>query len=151
VKDLEVGPHRLRLIAPRGWEHLDHGRVHIFRHGETRISLADLAPAAREGLMSGTPDSMAVQLFEQSFDVRRMELMKREQRAVHGTEWTVLDAWDRVTHLNRTRLAFVQNGGNVLVLQIDRGPIEAAGVAFDELLASIELYPVAAAPPDSAR
>ena len=140
-KELVVGPHHLRLVAPSGWEHLDHGRVQIFRHGEVRISLADLAPAAREGLSSLTPDSMAVRLFEQSFDARRMELVTRERRAIHGTEWTVLDAWDRATHLNRTWLAFVNERGNVLVLQIDRGPMEAAGSAFEQLLESIEIIP----------
>ena len=137
-KDLQVGHFHLRLVPPDGWEHLDHGREQIFREGETRISLAEFAPASSEGTEPVAPDSMAVLLFEQVFDARRLELYKRERRTVHGAEWIVLDAWNRVTHSNHTRLACVERGGYLLVLRIDRGPIEQADPVFEQLLGSIE-------------
>lgn len=51
--NVRVGHHRVRLTAPTGWEHLDHGREQLFRErqSELEISLADLGPASRRGLV----------------------------------------------------------------------------------------------------
>ena len=46
-----VGHHRLRVVVPKGWEHLDHGQQQIFRLNEHVISLTDLGPATPEGMM----------------------------------------------------------------------------------------------------
>jgi hypothetical protein len=48
---VQVGRHHLRLTIPPGWEHLDHGRQHLFRVGETELLLEDFGPATREGLV----------------------------------------------------------------------------------------------------
>src|SRR5207247_915080 len=49
-RPLQVGRHRLRLVPPRGWEHLDHGRQQLFRSGEAELSLEDYGPATPRGL-----------------------------------------------------------------------------------------------------
>ena len=49
---VRVGHHDLRLVTPRGWEHLDHGRQQLFRNGETELMLEDLGPATPIGLAS---------------------------------------------------------------------------------------------------
>lgn len=137
-KDLQVGHFHLRLVVPDGWEHLDHGREQIFRNGETRMSLAEFAAPLSEGAAPPAPDSLAVLLFEQVFAERRLELYRRERRTIRGADWILLDAWDRVTHTNHTRLACVEGGGYLLVLRIDRGPVEQANAAFEGLLESIQ-------------
>ena len=48
---LQVGRHRLRLVSPRGWEHLDHGRQQLFRNGESELLLEDLGPVTPKGLV----------------------------------------------------------------------------------------------------
>lgn len=47
---VQVGHHPLRLVTPRGWEHLDHGHEQLFRNGEAALRLTDLGVGAREGL-----------------------------------------------------------------------------------------------------
>src|SRR5262245_42816015 len=49
---LEVGRHRVRLTLPTGWEHLDHGRIHLFRRGDASLSLEDAGPASHQGLIA---------------------------------------------------------------------------------------------------
>ncbi len=65
TRTLEVGHHRLQLVVPEGWEYLDHGRQHLFRHGELQISLADMGVATQEGLVR---------------DLRRAEALWRDGR-----------------------------------------------------------------------
>jgi hypothetical protein len=51
TRTVEVGRHRLRFAVPKGWEHLDRGRQQLFRSGETRLSLEEVGPATREGIV----------------------------------------------------------------------------------------------------
>jgi hypothetical protein len=48
---VDVGRHRVRFAVPTGWEHLDRGRQQLFRLGETRLSLEELGPATRQGIV----------------------------------------------------------------------------------------------------
>ena len=213
---LEVGHHRIRLVPPPGWEHLDHGREQIFRNGEMQLLLADLGPATRAGLvraleeareiwiegrrkaalalvlnLRGPPLSLAtseeraefwrpwydVSAFQDSADsasialafdelivgtralpdtsaeavaayaldllsdMRRREIARQGHRAVHGADWTLVQTWDRVSHLGVSRLACLDNRGYLLALRIERGPIESTGPVFEDLLSSIEVEP----------
>lgn len=209
-----VGWNPVRFATPAGWEHLDHGREHLFREGEAQISLADHGPVtpdamAREiraaerlwldgrradafrrvlGLRGpvlqftsedrvkgfwapwlratsgpGDPDSLAVgaafaalvagadslarptaeQLRQYAFslacDPRRSEVERLEPRVLRGAEWTDVRAWDRTSHLNRSRFAFTVNDGYLLVLKFDHGLFEDAEPAFEALLGSLEV------------
>lgn len=69
------------------------------------------------------------------------EVASREQRTIHGASWTTVETWDRVSHLNRSRAAFAENDGHLLVLAMDRGRYEELGPGFDALLASLEVTP----------
>src|SRR5437867_11649424 len=51
TRTVEVGRHRVRFAVPKGWEHLDRGRQQLFRSGGTRLSLEELGPATREGIV----------------------------------------------------------------------------------------------------
>ena len=78
---------------------------------------------------------------ESTFDMRRMEIARQEQKSIHDAEWTDVLLWDRVSHLWRLRLACDEKDGYLLVLSTEMGRFELADPAFDALLASIELLP----------
>ncbi len=48
--DLDVGPHRISVRLPDGWQHADHGREHRFKRGMATLSMVDLGPVRRDGL-----------------------------------------------------------------------------------------------------
>lgn len=216
TRTVELGRHRVRFTVPRGWEHLDRGRQQLFRNGETRLSLEDLGPATREGIVRelrdaeglwragqwmvafarvrelhsptlryasseqrldfyrewndatyvpAAADSAAIgpafdalidgaaklpalgeaslleYALENAFSMRGMEIERQEKRSIHGAEWTVVEIWDRVSHLWRLRLACVEQDGYLLALWTQMGRFELSGPAFDALLASIEVLP----------
>ena len=74
-------------------------------------------------------------------DTRRREVAHETRKMVRGAEWVEVGTWDHVTHLDRARLACLDDGGYLLVLGIERGPIEHAGPVFDALLGSLEVVP----------
>ena len=214
---VEAGRHRVLLRPPPGWEHLDHGREHVFRSGEMSIVLEDLGPASREGLarelreardvwlqgrrkdayarvqalhgppllfaspetraafwgpwtdvsslheaadsasigraldalIDGTrslpdvsPEAMAgYAVGMASTSSPRGETARQGPRVIHHASWYEVETWDRVTHLMRSRLAVVDDGGFILCLRIDRGQIERTGPVFESLLSSIRIEP----------
>ena len=216
TRTVEVGHHRLRFAVPTGWEHLDRGRQQLFRNAETRLSLEELGPATREGivrevrgaerlwrqgqwmvayarvheiqsptlryassdqrldfyrewrnvtyvptvadsarigpafeaLVTGAAElpepstaSLLQYSLERAFDMRRMEIARRENKSIHGAEWIVVEVWDRVSHLWKLRLACVEKDGYLLSLSTQMGQFDLAAPAFDALLASIEVLP----------
>jgi hypothetical protein len=213
---MEIGHHRLRLAAPMGWEHLDHGRQQLFRMGESELALEDLGPASRAGLVNElrearalmvagrrgeafervrwlhgppvfllpqplradfwrpwtdatyipeTADSLAVlrafdtlihaaenlpdtpmkdltdYVLTRSASASRSEIARKDVRVIHDVEWTDIETWNRVSHMDRERLALADDGGYLLTLATRRGLYAQTGPAFDSLLASIELLP----------
>src|SRR5258706_15257353 len=70
---------------------------------------------AFDALIKGTdelPKLDAASLLEyalaRSFDMRRMEIAHQAPKPIHGAEWTEVETWDRVSHLGRWRLAWVE-------------------------------------------
>jgi len=218
---LEAGHHRLQLVVPAGWEHLDHGRQHLFRSGECQMSLVDMGIATQEGLVHDlqqaetlwragrredafarlrelrgpmlqekskdqvaefwrpwaevedrphpadsatvqavftaliegtaifppvTAEDLTAYVLESRLDTKRYEIASQTPRPVSGAVWTEVETWDRVSHLARSRLAWTENGGYLLVLGVDRGPAEQVDAAFAALLTSIQVVPAAPAP-----
>ncbi len=78
---------------------------------------------------------------ERAFPMRGMEIERQEKKTIHGADWTVVEVWDRVSHLWRLRLACIERDGNLLALWTEMGRFEAAAPAFDAVLASVELLP----------
>lgn len=142
--EVDVGAHRVRLVPPAGWEHLDHGQQHLFRFEEMQISLTDLGPPPRDaGPAAGEDslDAMAEHAIQIATDLSRREVKQRSRRSIHGVPWIEVETWDRVTHSDPRRMACARNGANILVLSHDRGPADPAGVAYQALLGTIELLP----------
>ena len=56
----DLGRVRFRVVPPPGWEHLDHGRQHLFRDGETELALTDLGAATPEGVADELREAAAL-------------------------------------------------------------------------------------------
>jgi hypothetical protein len=128
-----------RLEYWRNWYDLTY-------HGDTVDSAA--IGAAFDGLIQGidrlprvAPESMIEYVLETWPDAGRREIARRSQRVLHGHEWTELETWDRVAHMDPRRVAFLDDGGYLLVLAIERGPIEVTAPAFEGVLSTIEAAP----------
>lgn len=140
--ETDVGRHRVRVVLPRGWEHLDHGRQHLFRFGEWQLSLTDRGAANGDSSLvfaELAPAALREHVFGLVADPRRQELASSARRVIHGTPWIQLETWDRVSHMARSRAAYTLHDGALLVLAIDHGPCEPLAPGFDSLLASLEL------------
>jgi len=115
---------------------------------------ADSASVARgfQSLLDGTrdlaPDSlelMATYVLQTTEDRRGREIAHQERRTVHGATWIVVDTWSAVSHMDRRRIACLDDGGYLLALRTERGAVERTGLVFEGLLQSI------VAEPDTAR
>jgi hypothetical protein len=138
-REIEVGVHRVRLTAPRGWEVLEHGQKAWVRRAELAISLSDLGPTAAPDEPIPPPHAIAARVLARSTHAGRREIAHGSRRSLHGREWAELETWDRVSHMNRARVAFLTAGGHVLAVAIESGPIEQTGPAFEQLLQTVEV------------
>ena len=111
---------------------------------------ADSETVARgfQSLLDGTsdlaPDSlelMATYALQITDDQRGREIARKERRTIHGTTWIVVDTWSAVSHMDRRRVACVDDGGYLLVLRTKRGAVERTGLVFEGLLQSIVAEP----------
>jgi hypothetical protein len=130
-------------------------RAHFWRPWTDVTYVAERADSvsvvrALEALIAASrelPDISSMQLVDyvlaQSSDADRREIARSEERAIHGQTWTVVETWDRVSHLYPRRYACLERGGYLLALHTERGLIEQHGPAFEALLASIVVLPAA--------
>jgi hypothetical protein len=108
------------------------GRAAIEGGFESLLAGAALLPAV-------TPDGLVAYALHRVTETPRRELAHKARRAVGGREWIDVETWDRVTHLERRRLACVDDHGYLLVLGIERGPIVLTAPVYEALLGSIEI------------
>jgi hypothetical protein len=111
---------------------------------------AEIGPAF-DALIRGTrafespsPELLYQYVADRALSARGQEIAERERRTIHGTDWVVYQLWNRVSHENRTRVAFAVDDGHLLALTMDRGLFEQLEPAFESLLASIEVAPAPA-------
>jgi hypothetical protein len=84
------------------------------------------------------PPTMTEYVLETHPQADRREIAEQTRPVLHGRAWTELETWNRVSHLDPSRVAFLDDGGYLLELAIERGPIEVTGPVFEQLLSSIE-------------
>ena len=107
---------------------------------------ADSAAVARgfQSLLDGSrdlaPDSLellATYVLQTTEDQPGREIAREERRTIHGATWIVVDTWSAVSHMDRRRIACLDDGGYLLALRTKRGTVERAGLVFEGLLQSI--------------
>ncbi len=140
---IQVGAHRVRLLTPAGWEHLDHGRWQIFRRGEMQITLADFGPAVLDSLAPRADSAAFVleRVLDSSDPSRRREIKRQAHRMVDGVDWLEVETWDRVSHLSVRKLAVADDAGELLLLRMERGSAAVMAEAYETILSSIVMLP----------
>jgi hypothetical protein len=99
VPTIEVGHVHVQLQTPAGWEHLDHGRQHLYRKGEAEVSLADLGAASRKGVMRELGDARDLWLSGRRQDAfaKVRGLRSPELHFATSVVWTGFwSAWNRL-------------------------------------------------------
>ena len=128
---LQVGTHRISVVLPEGWEHLDYGDEHQLRREFARISLVDM------GRSGGDIEVGADRALRNLREDERREEATREYRRIDGREAVTVDTWDRVSHEHRKRFLIVVNDRSLLVLHTPQGQFETMAETFAGLAASL--------------
>ncbi|MGH7741812.1 MAG: hypothetical protein ACRENS_07310 [Candidatus Eiseniibacteriota bacterium] len=105
---------------------------------EIGVAFENLTRSAR-ALPEVPHDRLVERLMAETPMGPRSEVAHWDSLVIHGASWLSIETWSRVSHMGRERLACLDNGGYLLLLTTQRGPIEQTGSAFDSLLASIEV------------
>ncbi len=84
-----------------------------------------------------TPDLLLAYVDALTTDRLGREVHSRKRVTLHDSDWMDVETWSRVSHMSRSRTAFVVNDGYLLVLAMDRGLYEQTRPAFEQLLASL--------------
>lgn len=80
------------------------------------------------------PASLEEFVLERWSDAGRREIRSRGTPLFHGRAWTELTTWSRVSHLDPRPVAFLDNGGYLLVVGVERGDPAMTGPAFERLM-----------------
>ena len=97
---LQIGHHHVVVQVPRGWEHLDHGKQHLFRKGEAEVSLSDLGASSRVGVARelGEARQMWVSGRREDAFAKVRGLKSPELHFATSTVWTSFwRAWNSVS------------------------------------------------------
>lgn len=129
--ELQVGAHRIAVVIPDGWEHLDYGDTHQLRRELARIAIEDLGSLDDD--IDTAADSALVLLREQE---RRHEA-SRSHWQVDGREAVTIDTWDWLSHDFRKRFVFVANARSLLAISMVGGQFETMAEAFAAVTGSL--------------
>lgn len=121
----------VRLVPPAGWEHIDYGREHQFRHGRARVTLELMNAYPR-------PPQVEVILERLGHDERR-SIASMRTVIVGAREALVIETWDQLSHAMPMRVALAPCDDRQLVLHTCNGDYKESIEAFDSILASIEI------------
>lgn len=128
AKELELGPHRIQVSAPAGWELLDQGAQKRFRKGESEIVLQNL----------GKVDWELGALKKLSDDQRR-EVKSRRPFMIDVHEAVEIETWNRLDHTWPQRLLLVRADDDVLALHTPRLADDQTVKAFESIRDSLHL------------
>ena len=109
------------------------------------LAFDSLLTRARE-FPEPAPDVLVGYVLALTNDRPGREIASQRRRTIHGSDWTIVDTWNRVSHEDRSRFAFLEDHGFLLALATEQGPIEALSPAFDSILESCEVTPRPPAP-----
>jgi len=149
-REFELGEHRVRVLAPAGWELADQGTQKRFRKGESQIVLVDLEPATRPLSQSdldrlGDLDQFAewgLTVLGGAGGDQRREVSSRRTIAVDLYEAVDVATWNRLDHTWPQRLLFLRVDGDLFALHTP-GRADADTVkAFEAILGSLHFTPL---------
>jgi len=123
-REFEVGPHRVRVVPPAGWDVFDQGLQKRFRKREDAKGLAEAEVILRDLGRVDPPlpdlDLLADWgLKELGHDGRR-DVKSRRALTVNGREVVDVETWSRLDHTYPQRFLFALNAGHLLALHTPR-------------------------------
>ena len=126
-KEIDLGPHRIRVSTPPSWELLDQGAQQRFRKGESEIVLQSLGPATRRVTRDEVEEirdldplaDWGLAALTAPNDQRR-EVKSRQKIMIDNREAIDLETWNRLDHTWPQRLLFVPDRNRLLVLHTPR-------------------------------
>jgi hypothetical protein len=131
--ELQVGQHRVFLVLPEDWEHIDYGERHQLRSNLQLISIEVL-----DQIDNDLDKSVTFGLHSLEERARRDEA-SRNRFELAGHEAVVVDTWDKLSHQYRKRFLFVKIRKDLLTIYMMRGEFETMEPIFDTLVASLVL------------
>ena len=124
-KELELGPHRVRVSVPAGWEAQDQGAQKRFRKGEVDIVLQNLGPIGWDPALASLHDD------------ERRQVKSRRVFKIDDHEAMEVETWNRLDHAWPLRLLFVRVDDDLIALYTPtRGDPETLR-AFDAIRDSL--------------
>jgi hypothetical protein len=128
--ELQVGEHRISVVVPEGWEHIDYGERHQLHRELERISIE--AFPRPNGDLDANVDIRLVELKED----RRRDTATRERFDLAGHEALTVDTWDKLSHQYRKRFVFVAVDNSLMAIHTMQGRFEDLVADFDALISS---------------
>jgi len=107
-KELELGPHRIQVSAPAGWDVLDQGEQKRFRKGEADIVLQNLGKVDWEPALASLQDD------------QRREVKSRRSLTIDNHDAMDLETWNRLDHSWPLRLLFIRADDDLLAIHTTR-------------------------------
>ena len=126
-KELELGPHRLQVSAPAGWDVLDQGAQKRFRKGEADIVLQNLGKVDWEPALASLQDD------------RRREVKSRRTLTIDNHDAIDIETWNRLDHSWPQRLLFIRADDDLLAIHTTRMADADTVKAFESIRESLHL------------
>src|SRR5262245_18866329 len=126
-KELELGPHRIEVSAPAGWDVLDQGAQKRFRKGEADIVLQNL------GKIDWQPALASLQ------DDQRREVKSRRTLTIDNHDAMDIETWNRLDHTWPQRLLFIRADDDLLAIHTTRMADADTVKAFESIRESLHL------------
>jgi hypothetical protein len=124
-KELELGPYRVQVSVPEGWEALDQGAQKRFRKGELEILLENLGKRDWDSALASLSDN------------ERREVKSRIPITVDKHDAMDVETWSRLDHTWPLRLLFVRADDDLLVLYTPRRADDDTLKAFESIRDSL--------------
>jgi hypothetical protein len=130
-KALELGPHRLQVSAPAGWDVLDQGARKRFRRGEAEIVLETLGHLDWDEALASLHDD------------NRREVKSRRAITIDQHDAVDIETWNRLDHTWPQRQLFVRADEDVLALHMTRTADADTLKAYESIRDSLHFVPSA--------
>jgi hypothetical protein len=144
-REFELGSHRVRVLAPEGWELADQGTQKRFRNGESQIVLVDLEPATRpltQGDLERLDDldqfaEWGLAALGGAGSDQRREVKSRRTTTIDSHEAVDIETWSRLDHTWPQRLLFLRVDGDLFALHTPGRADADTMKAFEAILDSL--------------